>query len=49
MYWYGRDRHSISLIETHLTARDLVYLTEIEKPGRNHGNLAETGETAMVS
>ena len=36
MYRYGRDRHLVSVTETHLAVRDLVYLTE------TRGNLAET-------
>ena len=33
---YGQDRPLVSLTETHLAVRDLVYLTETK------GNLAET-------
>jgi len=46
MYRYGRDRHLVSLTETHLTVQDLVYLTKTRgNLAETRGNLAKTGET----
>ena len=59
VYRYERDRPLVSLTETHLAARDLIYLTKTRKTwprpkrlgrdDRDLRDLAETREIATVS
>jgi len=44
LYRYGRDRPLVSLIETHLTARDLIYPTETREPWPRPNRLGREAE-----